>query len=178
MFATQSPWFFFIFKLFFPHYFCCHRRWTFQPILGGSIHYIYSIAQHLTIFMVFAVSTRSGTGCIWHTSPTGLRPFGILSISCLLLVLIGSGISPWVHLWFRFQISIHHVRKIRVSWGCPSRESNPNPLWACLPEAVYSSPSSLTVHDLKGEGNTARLFPGANLKFAKVRSLTLTIMAP
>ena len=99
-------------KTFIPTYFWCPRSWTFL-LLGGFCTVLHGI---LPVFMGTAVRTRSGSGCLSHASPMRNRThnLGVLSIGFQLLPVlasIGSGISGWFILWFRDQLSVHHVQR-------------------------------------------------------------------
>ena len=102
--------------------------------------------------------TRSGPGCLWHTSPTGNRThnLGVLSIGFKLLPVlasIGSGISAWFILWFRDQLSVHHLQ-----WNQGLSE--------------FLSPTGFepwhplisTVNDLKAEGPLSESLRGVQLE--------------
>ena len=119
------------------------------PTPGGVLYIIYSITglhSLLPVFMGSAVRTRSGSGCLWHTSPTGnwTHNLGVLSIGFMFLPVlasIGSGISAWFILWFRDQLSVHHLQ-----WNQGSSEFLSPPGFEPWPPLI------LTVNDLKAEG--------------------------
>ena len=127
----------------------------------GFCTLFYSI-QYYTAYYPFlwvsVVRTRSGPGCLWHTSPTGNRThnLGVLSIGFKLLPVlasIGSGISAWFILWFRDQLSVHHLQ-----WNQGLSE------FLSPPGFEPWHPLISTVNDLKAEGPLSESLRGVQLE--------------
>ena len=148
---------------FFSDFFCCPRSLDLPTPGGVFVHYytVYSITHYTAYYpflWVSVVRTRSGPGCLWHTSPTGNRThnLGVLSIGFKLLPVlasIGSGISAWFILWFRDQLSVHHLQ-----WNQGLSEFLSPPGFEPWPPLIS------TVNDLKAEGPLSESLRGVQLE--------------
>ena len=131
----------YLFIYFFFNYFCCPRRCTYT-ILEGFYYiytvYMYSITQHLTVFMVSCHENKVWFWVLFNIPPLPealeTATFGILSISVPVswysltqVRYLPSATPPsqWVRI-----LSIHYVQQSRVNVGIfsPCGNRTPTPL--------------------------------------------------
>ena len=145
---------------FFSNYFCCPRSLDLPTPGGVFVHYftVYSITQHTTRFYGFLLWEQGlALGAYDIPHPQGIEPTTLESYpSALLLPVlasIGSGISAWFILWFRDQLSVHHLQ-----WNQGLSE------FLSPPGFEPWHPLISTVNDLKAEGPLSESLRGVQLE--------------